>query len=99
MNLQHRNLHTILLAITLANTLFLNHTPVAHAIRSAPGEQIPSVLGDPGRLAAYWHDQRWTEGDFYACALYAQAAVLESFGYDFATELAAARDLGLRDRW
>jgi hypothetical protein len=61
--------------------------------------QAITQLGSPDRLAPYWHDQRWVPGDEMACALYAQASVLEALGYDFAAELAAARDLGLRDGW
>jgi len=57
------------------------------------------LVGSPDRLARYWHDQRWVEGDTYACALYAQASVLEALGYDFDAELAAARESGLRDGW
>lgn len=72
--------------------------PHAHAGPVAP-RPAPPVIGDPDGLAAYWHDQRWTEGDYYACALYAQASVLESLGYDFATELDAARELGLAQGW
>jgi hypothetical protein len=59
----------------------------------------PPVIGDPAALSRFWHDQRWTEGDYYACALYAQASLLESFGYDFTVERAAARDLGLAQGW
>ncbi len=58
-----------------------------------------ALLGSPDRLIPYWHDQRWVAGDTYACALYAQASVLEALGYDFDAELAAARDQGLRDGW
>lgn len=57
------------------------------------------LIGDPQRLSAYWHDQRWAAGDSYACALYAQAAVLEVLGYNFEDELNAARTLGERDGW
>ncbi|MBI5958563.1 MAG: hypothetical protein HY866_07510 [Chloroflexi bacterium] len=57
------------------------------------------LIGSPGRLSAYWHDQRWTAGDEYACALYAQAAVLEALGYNFERELADMRALGQRDGW
>lgn len=61
--------------------------------------ELRRLLGDPVRWSAYWHDQRDRPGDAYACALYAQASVLEALGYDFETELAAARVLGERDRW
>lgn len=61
--------------------------------------RVIHVLGDPDRLGTYWHDQRWLPRDVYACALYAQASILEAFGYDFATELAAMRDEGRRDGW
>ncbi len=67
-------------------------------VRAQPPHQA-TIIGNPAELARYWHDQRWTQGDFYACALYAQASVLEALGYDFAVELAAARTLGIRDGW
>ncbi len=63
------------------------------------GFSLPLVIGHPDALARYWHDQRWEAQDNYACALYAQASVLEALGYDFPQELAAARELGLRDGW
>jgi hypothetical protein len=57
------------------------------------------LIGNPDNLAVYWHDQRWESTDNYACALYAQASVLEALGYNFAEELQVARDLGQRDGW
>lgn len=88
-----RSIYVVLLAAAL----------LAAGIRPAQaGPRRPDyapVIGMPQRLAVYWHDQRWTDGDFYACALYAQASVLEAFGYDFDAELAAARALGERDGW
>lgn len=59
----------------------------------------PPLVGNPTALSIYWHDQRWQESDYYACALYAQAAVLEAFGFNFRDELAAARTQGQRDGW
>ncbi|MBN1566148.1 MAG: hypothetical protein JXA10_20085, partial [Anaerolineae bacterium] len=85
--------------IGLAAVLFVGGAAGAYAGYAAPYNHDLRVLGNPRAWAAYWHDQRWAEGDFYACALYAQASVLEALGYDFAAELAAARDLGQRDRW
>jgi hypothetical protein len=70
----------------------------APGVHAQPSRQS-AVVGNPAELARYWHDQRWTQGDFYACALYAQASVLEALGYDFAAELSAARVLGQRDGW
>ena len=70
--------------------------------RVQAGPAHPDVLrliGQPDRLRAYWHDQRWNAEDSYACALYAQASVMEVFGYPFANSLANARELGLRDHW
>jgi hypothetical protein len=71
----------------------------------APAPALPlrpgyvRLVGSPDQLSAYWHDQRWQPGDAYACALYAQASVLEALGYDFAMEMEAARSLGFRDGW
>lgn len=72
--------------------------PAAHARPVAPGT-FPPLIGDPGTLSAYWHDQRWNTSDHYACALYAQAGVLEAYGYNFEDELAAARETGLAEGW
>ncbi|NDJ79032.1 MAG: hypothetical protein GYB65_22505 [Chloroflexi bacterium] len=57
------------------------------------------LIGKPAQLAVFWHDQRWTPGDEYACALYAQASVMEAMGYNFARELETMRSLGQRDNW
>ncbi len=73
--------------------------PVSHAAARPVQPAFGAVIGDPGRWAGYWHDQRWVAGDEYACALYAQASVLEALGYRFDIELQAARDLGQRDGW
>jgi hypothetical protein len=69
----------------------------AQAGRAQP--PFERLIGDPARLSAYWHDQRWAVGDEYACALYAQASVLEALGYDFEHELAEMRVQGQRDGW
>lgn len=87
------------LMLCSAVLLFTFHSvPQAHAGPVLPRPDGP-LIGDPAAYSQFWHDQRWTEGDYYACALYAQASLLEAFGYDFAAELAAARDLGLAQGW
>ena len=69
-------------------------------VMAGPREPVhPVIIGMPRQLAVFWHDQRWTEGDFLACALYAQASVLEALGYGFDAELDAMRQEGLRDGW
>ncbi|MCD4685503.1 MAG: hypothetical protein K8S97_06170 [Anaerolineae bacterium] len=86
--------------ITLLALLLITCHPTPRAA-AGPVQPRPNppLIGDPDALSQFWHDQRWTEGDYYACALYAQASLLESFGYAFAAELAAARELGIAQEW
>jgi hypothetical protein len=86
-----------LLAFGILIVRLLSLDGLAHAGPVNP--HYVRFIGSPERLAAYWHDQRWESQDSYACALYAQASVLHALGYDFAEELRAARELGLRDGW
>ncbi len=97
MRLPYINRH--LIALTAAMLLIAGRGFSAAHARPIKPDTFPQVIGTPGALSAYWHDQRWTADDQYACALYAQASVLEAFGYDFEEELAAARILGIAQGW
>lgn len=104
--LRHRVIAHLCILIALAGTFtspqFTQATgehpqPTTQAVPAAP--QHPLIIGQPDRLARFWHDQRWINGDYRACALYAQASLLEALGYDFQTELDLMRAQGIREGW
>lgn len=90
--------HPIMAALFTLLLLFISPTRIAAAGPVQP-RPAPPLIGNPDAWRVLWHDQRWVDGDYYACALYAQASLLEAFGYNFTIELAAARALGLAQGW
>ncbi len=89
-----RVIHLLILIAVVSGSL----TP-GRALAGPVHPEVLRLIGQPDSLSAYWHDQRWNPEDSYACALYAQASVMEALGYSFADALEDARALGLRDHW